>query len=187
MSDTRCPACGTPSDQADRFCGACGTELVVRCDTCSATWPLAQRFCGACGTALGDTAPQGAEERKVVTALFADLVSSTELAARLDPEELNAVVGPFLRAMSEEIDRFGGTIEKYAGDAVIAVFGSPVAHEDDPERAVRAGLAMQARLSAMRDELASQAGRQIEMRIGIETGEIISAVEIGRASCRERV
>jgi class 3 adenylate cyclase/tetratricopeptide (TPR) repeat protein len=176
VSDTTCPACGAPVDQADRFCGACGTELVVPCETCSATWPLAQRFCGACGAALGDTAPQGVEERKVVTALFADLVASTELAARLDPEELNAVVGPFLRAMSEEIARFGGTIEKYAGDAVIAVFGSPVAHEDDPERAVRAGLAMQARLDAMGDELAALAGRQIEMRIGIETGEIVAAV-----------
>ena len=112
----------------------------------------------------------------MVTAVFADLVSSTELATRLDPEELNAVVGPFLRAMTEEIERFGGTIEKYAGDAVIAVFGSPVAHEDDPERAVRAALAMVERLAELQDDLAVRAGRPIEMRIGVDTGEVVAAL-----------
>jgi len=78
--------------------------------------------------------------------------------------------------MTEEIERFGGTIEKYAGDAVITVFGSPVAHEDDPERAVRSALAMVARLGAMQDELATRAGRPIEMRIGVDTGEVVAAL-----------
>jgi class 3 adenylate cyclase len=121
-------------------------------------------------------APARVEERKVVTALFADLVSSTELAARLDPEELSAVVRPFLLAMSEEIESFGGTTEKYAGDGVIAVFGAPAAHEDDPERAVRAALAMQDRLAALQADLSSRAGKQLEMRIGIETGEVVAAL-----------
>ena len=111
-----------------------------------------------------------------MTALFADLVSSTELAARLDPEELSGVVRPFLLAMTEEIELYGGTIEKYAGDGVIAVFGAPVAHEDDPERAVRAALAMQDRLAALQSDLASRAGKQLEMRIGIETGEVVAAL-----------
>src|SRR5262249_39772482 len=103
-------------------------------------------------------------------------VSSTELAARLDPEELSAVVRPFLLAMTEEIERFGGTLEKYAGDAVVAVFGAPVAHEDDPERAVRAALAMQERLDALQSELSSRAGKELEMRIGVETGEVVAAL-----------
>ena len=111
-----------------------------------------------------------------MTALFADLVSSTELAARLDLEELSAVVRPFLLAMAEEIESFGGTTEKYAGDGVIAVFGAPVAHEDDPERAVRAALAMQDRLAALQADLSSRAGKQLEMRIGIETGEVVAAL-----------
>lgn len=176
MTGSSCPSCGTPANSTSRFCSDCGTELVVRCAACDATWPLGQRFCGACGTDIGEAGTPDVEERKVVTALFADLVSSTELAARLDPEELNAVVGPFLRAMTEEIERFGGTIEKYAGDAVIAVFGSPVAHEDDPERAVRAALAMHERLAAVQEDMATLAGRPIEMRIGIETGEIVASV-----------
>jgi class 3 adenylate cyclase/tetratricopeptide (TPR) repeat protein len=120
--------------------------------------------------------PAEVEERKVVTALFADLVSSTELAARLDPEELSAVVTPFLQAMTQEIERFGGTVEKYAGDGVIAVFGAPIAHDDDPERAVRAALAMLDRLGALQPELARQAGRALEMRIGVETGEVVAAI-----------
>ena len=111
-----------------------------------------------------------------MTALFADLVSSTELAARLDPEELSAVVTPFLHAMTEEIEGFGGTVEKYAGDGVIAVFGAPVAHEDDPERAVRAALAMLDRLAALQPELAPRAGRELEMRIGVETGDVVAAL-----------
>ena len=176
MSTSACPSCGVSADPASRFCADCGAELVVRCAACDATSPLGQRFCGGCGRELDGAGQASVEERKVVTALFADVVSSTELASRLDAEDLNAIVGPFLRAMTEEIERFGGTIEKYAGDAVIAVFGSPVVHEDDPERAVRAGLAMHKRLAALQEELAGKAGRPVEMRIGVETGEIVAAV-----------
>jgi len=176
VTGTPCPSCGATALPGSRFCGDCGGELVVRCSSCEATWPPGQQFCGACGAELGGAGAPDVEERKVVTALFADLVSSTELAGRLDPEELNAVVGPFLRAMTEEIEQFGGTVEKYAGDAVIAVFGSPVAHEDDPERAVRAALAMHQRLAAVQEDIALPAGRPIEMRIGIETGEIVASV-----------
>ena len=149
---------------------------VAVCSSCGALATDGARFCSACGRALGEDGPARIEERKLVTALFADLVSSTELAARLDPEELSAVVRPFLLAMTEEIERFGGTLEKYAGDAVVAVFGAPVAHEDDPERAVRAALAMQERLDALQSELSSRAGKELEMRIGVETGEVVAAL-----------
>ena len=85
-----------------------------------------------------------------MTVVFADLAASTELATRLDPEELRGVLQPFFRAMTEEVERHGGTIEKFIGDAVVAVFGYPAAHDDDPERAVRAALAMQARMPELR-------------------------------------
>ena len=79
------------------------------------------------------------EERKVVTMLFADLTASTEMSSRLDPEDLRSVLRPFFDAMADEIGRYGGTVEKFIGDAVVAAFGAPVAHEDDPERAIRCG------------------------------------------------
>ncbi len=115
------------------------------------------------------------QERKIVTALFADLTASTELASTLDPEELQSVLRPFFEAMSVEIERFDGTVEKYIGDAVVAVFGAPVAHEDDPERAVRAAVAMQKRLPALRTGLPAFEG-QFQMTIGIDTGEVVTDV-----------
>lgn len=115
------------------------------------------------------------QERKIVTALFADLTASTELASTLDPEELQSVLRPFFEAMTVEIERFGGTVEKYIGDAVVAVFGAPVAHEDDPERAVRAAIAMQGRLDVLRSELPEFEG-QLQMTIGIATGEVVTDI-----------
>jgi class 3 adenylate cyclase/tetratricopeptide (TPR) repeat protein len=151
--------------------------------------PSGFRFCGACGSPLdpGDAAPPSVgvpsvEERKVVTAVFADLAASTELAARLDPEDLRRVLGPYFDAMAEEIGRFGGTVEKFIGDAVVAFFGAPVSHEDDPERAIGAGLAMHRRLAELNLELAARAGGDLTMRVGINTGEVLAhtgAVEEG--------
>jgi class 3 adenylate cyclase len=127
-----------------------------------------------------ESAPHEVEERKIVTALFADLAASTELAARLDPEDLRGILRPFFTAMVEEIERFGGTVEKFIGDAVVAVFGVPVAHEDDPERAVRAALAMQRRLPGLNADLRPTTGEDLAMRIGVNTGEVVTAVGIDR-------
>ena len=115
------------------------------------------------------------EERKVVTVIFADLSGSTEMATRLDPEDLRGVLRPFFDAMVEEIERFGGTVEKFIGDAVMAVFGVPVAHEDDEERAVRAAFAMQARMEALNREVTERAGGDLDLRVGINTGEVLAA------------
>ena len=114
------------------------------------------------------------EERKVVTMLFADLTASTEMSSRLDPEDLRSVLRPFFDAMADEIGRYGGTVEKFIGDAVVAAFGAPVAHEDDPERAIRCGLAMQRRLAELNTEVAERAGSDLAMRIGINTGEVLA-------------
>jgi class 3 adenylate cyclase len=106
-------------------------------------------FCPFCGSALAE-APlrRGREERKVITVLFADLVGFTARAERLDPEDVRALLAPYHAHLRSELERFGGTVEKFIGDAVMALFGAPIAHEDDPERAVRAARLQAARLQA---------------------------------------
>src|ERR1041385_7423653 len=106
-------------------------------------------------------------ERKVVTGLFADLVGFTARAEALDPEDVEAILRPYHERLRSELERFGGTVEKFIGDAVMALFGAPTAHEDDPERAVRAALAIR--------DWAVEEG-QLEVRIGITTGEPLVAL-----------
>jgi class 3 adenylate cyclase len=173
VSEIACPSCAAANPAGNRFCGACGASLTPICPSCGTENPAGNRFCGTCGSPLAVVAPgtaPGVEERKVVTVVFADLTASTEMASRLDPEDLRGVLRPFFDAMVSEIDRYGGTVEKFIGDAVVAVFGAPVAHEDDPERAVRCALAMHRRLAELNSALAERAGADLAMRIGINTG-----------------
>jgi class 3 adenylate cyclase/tetratricopeptide (TPR) repeat protein len=135
------------------------------CRHCGAELPGSARFCPVCGKAVA--APRG-EERKVVTILFADLVDSTALGDNRDPEELRAAVRPQIARMRTELERFGGTFEKYVGDAVMAVFGAPVAHEDDPERAVRAAL-------AIRDAIA-------RVKVAVNTGEAVVQLDAAQGA-----
>ena len=104
--------------------------------------PRVRRFCNACGSKLEGLPPGDREERKVVTVLFANLVGFTSLAEHMDPEDVRAVLRGYHGRLQLELERFGGTVEKFIGDAVMAVFGAPRSHEDDPERAVRAALAI---------------------------------------------
>jgi class 3 adenylate cyclase/tetratricopeptide (TPR) repeat protein len=126
------------------------------------------RFCGNCGSALAP-APPTIEERKLVTILFADAVASTTLAGAVDPERLRAQMGRFFAIAREEIERYGGTVEKFIGDAVMAVFGLPAVHEDDPERAARAAVAIRERVAPLAD-----AGSLPRIRIGLYTGEVVA-------------
>ena len=114
---------------------------MLTCSVCGQDNPDGARFCLACGAALVVAEPSR-EERKVVTVLFADLVGFTSRAEQLDPEDVRAVLAPYWQRLRSELERFGGTVEKFIGDAVMALFGAPVSHEDDPERAVRAALAI---------------------------------------------
>src|SRR5213596_2387148 len=136
-------------------CAACGQEN-----------PDGFRFCGRCAAPL--TATHAREERKVVTVLFADLVGFTSRAEQLDPEDVRATLTPYYARLRHELERRGGTVEKFIGDAVMAVFGAPVAHEDDAERAVRAAL-------AIRDAIAEDG--QLEVRIGVNSGEALVNVD----------
>ena len=141
----------------------------MSCPRCGTENPVGAKFCLECGETLTAPAPVARrEERKVVSVLFADLVGFTAQAERLDPEEVRAVLQPYHALVRAELEHFGGTVEKFIGDAVMALFGAPTAHEDDPERAVRAAL-------AVRDSLAAD-GR-FHVRIGITTGSAIVAVE----------
>src|SRR5439155_15500540 len=110
------------------------------CPRCGEQNSERARFCQACGAPLTAPPPAGAHERKVVSILFVDLVGFTARSDRADPEDVQATLRPYHSTLKREIERFGGTVEKFIGDAVMAVFGAPIAHEDDAERAVRAAL-----------------------------------------------
>src|SRR3954471_7124393 len=140
---------------------------VLTCPRCSQENADDARFCKACGAPLVTEDAAGAEERKTVTIVFVDLVGFTAQAERLDPEDVRRVLAPYHARLRSELERHGGTVEKFIGDAVMAVFGAPTAHEDDPERAVRAAL-------AIRDWAVEQATLQV--RIAVNTGEALVTV-----------
>ena len=114
------------------------------------------------------------EERRTVTVLFADLSGYTAIAERLDPEAVKALVDRFLGRLGEEVERVGGRVDKYMGDAVMAIFGAPVAHEDDPERAVRAAVGMQAAMAELNQRLLSDHGIEFALCVGVNTGEVLA-------------
>ena len=149
------------------------------CPSCGTENPETAKFCNECAAPLGEAPPAPAlEERKVVTVLFCDLVGFTAASEQADPEDVRARIRPYFTRLRQEIERFGGTVEKFIGDAVMAVFGAPVAHEDDAERAVRAGLAI---LEAISELNAHDPALALQVRIGINMGEAVVAIGPGRA------
>jgi class 3 adenylate cyclase/tetratricopeptide (TPR) repeat protein len=144
---------------------------VAACPACRKKLPGEFPFCPFCGAPLASVAPTAAlEERKVVSVLFCDLVGFTAASERADPEDVRARLRPYHARVRSEIERYGGTVEKFVGDAVMAVFGAPVTHEDDAERAVRAGLRV---LEAIEDLNSAQPELELRVRIGINTGETV--------------
>ena len=160
IPDVNCPGCGTPNETSRNFCHECGTRLVATCASCGAVNAPTARFCGDCGTHLDGSPtvttaadPNAATattvaghvsgpvaERRMVTILFADLVGFTALSEGRDSEAVRELLTRYFDIARDVIGRYGGTVEKFIGDAVMAVWGAPVAHEDDAERGVRAGL-----------------------------------------------
>jgi class 3 adenylate cyclase/tetratricopeptide (TPR) repeat protein len=137
---------------------------VIVCPNCSHENESGAKFCSQCATPLAGARPSGGTERKIVTVLFADLVGFTSKAERLDPEDVQAVLAPYHQRLRYELERWGGTVEKFIGDAVVALFGAPVARENDPERAIRAAL-------AIRDWIAEEG--KLQVRIAVNTGEAL--------------
>jgi class 3 adenylate cyclase/tetratricopeptide (TPR) repeat protein len=159
---------------------SCGSALERRCPGCGEKAPAEARFCMACGTALDDAAapalvpaPESPpEERRQVTVLFADLSGYTAVAENLDPETVKSLVNGALQRLGQEVTRYGGTVDKYIGDNVMALFGAPVAHEDDAERAVRAALGMQSAMTEVNERLPE--GVTFALRVGLNTGEVLA-------------
>ena len=141
---------------------------MLTCPSCGTENPGGSNFCGKCGRKLVATDVQ--EERKVITALFCDLVGSTALGEHLDAEDISRLLRAYQTMCRKRIESHGGVVEKFIGDAVVGVFGVPLAHEDDPERAVRAALRI------INDIEASDLG--IEVRIGVNTGEALVRLDI---------
>ncbi|MGH2417085.1 MAG: ATP-binding protein [Candidatus Limnocylindria bacterium] len=146
---------------------------MAACPSCSRDLADGYAFCPHCGASLAPVAG-GTEERKLVTLLFADVTGSTRMAEELDAEIVRDVMAAYFALAREEIEARGGTVEKFIGDAVMAVFGVPVAHEDDPARALRASLAIRSRLADLNRSLVSEGRPELEVRIGINSGEVVS-------------
>ncbi len=162
-----CPTCKSDNPDSFRFCGSCGAALTLaECPSCGSPNALGQGFCGQCGSALEGAPVRSAlgvpEERKLATVLFADVVGFTSLAERTDAEVVARMVDTAFRRLGEVVAEHGGVVDKYMGDSVMAVFGVPVAHDDDAERAVAAGLAMR--------ELTGD----LAFSIGINSGEVMA-------------
>ena len=152
----------------------------VACSACARPIPAGAHFCPSCGTPVARSST-AIEERRVVTVLFADLVGYTTLAEHLDPEAVTRLIESCFQPLVVEIEAFGGRVDKVLGDAIIALFGAPVAHEDDADRAVRAALRMQETLTRLVDERvdAGDPVADIQMRIGINTGEVLVGTVAG--------
>jgi class 3 adenylate cyclase len=164
-----CPACGftNPGDAA--FCGRCGGTLGPTCSSCGfGPLPAGLAYCTACGAAIEPPAVE--LERKIVSVVFVDVVGFTSMAEKLDPEDVRRIIDPYYARVREELERYGGTVEKFIGDAAMALFGAPVAHEDDAERAVRAALAVREAVGRLHQE---QASTRLQVRIGVATGEAV--------------
>jgi class 3 adenylate cyclase/tetratricopeptide (TPR) repeat protein len=179
-----CAACGAQSPPGQRFCGQCGSPLAHACPSCGIENPPENRFCGSCGTPLvaGLTPPAAVAqatiaERRLVTVLFADLVGFTSLSEHRDPEEVRDLLSKYFDRCRTLIERYGGTVEKFIGDAVMAVWGTPVAREDDAERAVRAALALTQTVTLLGEEVGMP---ELRVRAGVLTGN--AAVELGAES-----
>ena len=191
----RCARCGEVSDDAV-FCEQCGAKFDVACSSCGATLSADAKFCKRCGAAALDheakpirsdsppaatirldADPHSTEslegERKTVTALFADIKSSTELIRDLDPEEARAIVDPVLQLMMAAVHRYGGYVAQSTGDGIFALFGAPIAHEDHPQRALHAALAIQEELRRYADRLRAEGRIPVEARVGVNTGEVV--------------
>lgn len=169
-----CANCGRQPGPDDRFCGRCGTELALSCPQCARALPVDAAFCTACGVKVGGTgsgalgAPSQ-EDRRRISVLFVDLIDFTPYVERSDPELVRGLQTGFFAAARRVVGQYGGVVEKYIGDAVMALFGAPVATETDALRCVRAGLELQRVLA----RFAPSGADGLQFRVGVATGEAL--------------
>ncbi len=193
-----CPACGHINDSGARFCSECGTGLTVVCPTCATVSSLGAKFCNNCGNDLRAATAETDDsidrfvppemlaklrsartgqamrgERRTVTMLFADVQGSTAAAEQLDPEDWADVMNGAFEHLITPIYRYEGTLARLLGDAILAFFGAPIAHEDDPIRAIRAGLEIVSGMEAYCSTVRARHGIPIEVRVGVNTGLVV--------------
>ncbi|HEX2153825.1 MAG TPA: adenylate/guanylate cyclase domain-containing protein [Acidimicrobiia bacterium] len=194
-----CPTCGSSNPAGSNFCAQCGDSLQITCPVCSFVSPADAKFCSNCGNRLTSaTVPQPGQdvtryvppemltkmtaaratnpmrgERRTVTMLFADIKGSTAAAESLDPEDWTDIINGAFEHLIEPVYRYEGTLARLLGDAVLAFFGAPIAHEDDPVRAVRAGLEIVEAMDGYKAEIADRWGIPIDVRVGINTGLVV--------------
>lgn len=190
-----CPRCGVLVPDGSKFCGECGTAIGWRCDGCGGLNPPSARFCGQCGSAGAPTVggkpglatpalPAQGADRRQITVVFCDMVGSTALGARLDPEDLREVVAAYHGCVTGLVTAHGGFVARYMGDGVLVYFGYPTAHEDDAERAVRAGLAVTEAVTSL-NTIAGPPGT-LSARVGIATGLVVAGELIGSGPSLEQ-
>ncbi len=191
-----CPSCHSETPDSSKFCISCGAAVPVRCPSCGSANPTGAKFCLECGHKFAETRTkpattptssppprtEGTAERRQLTIMFCDLVGSTALSARLDPEDMREIIGAYHRCCAEQITKAGGFVAKYMGDGVLAYFGYPQAHEDETERAVRAALS----LTEVIPKLPTERGTTLQVRIGIATGLVVVGDLIGEGDAQER-
>jgi class 3 adenylate cyclase/predicted ATPase len=183
----RCSNCASENPADSAFCEQCGRKLEVLCPACKAPVSAGARFCRKCGASLEILADRVSEsegresnragERRHLTVLFCDLVGSTEIAAQLDPEEWRDLVATYHRAAAEAITRYGGHVAKYLGDGIMAYFGWPAAHDNDAERAARAGLAMLEAIAKLNEQPSRPT---LSARVGIDSGKVVVGAGAGK-------
>lgn len=195
----KCPACQFENRDRVMFCEECGAKLELKCFDCGATIPIGRKFCGNCGFKLINvtestttdysemqsytpkyladkilTTPNTIEgERKILTVLFADVSNYTAMTEKLDPEDIHQIMDDCFKILMDKIHFWGGTINQFRGDCVMALFGGPVAHEDHAFRACKAALSIQKSLETYTDYLKTKRGIDFKMRIGLNSGEVV--------------
>jgi class 3 adenylate cyclase/tetratricopeptide (TPR) repeat protein len=193
-----CPSCHSETPDGSKFCISCGAALPARCPSCGSANPAGAKFCLECGQKLAaaqpkppptitSTAPppsrsEGSAERRQLTVMFVDLVGSTALSARLDPEDMREIIGAYHRCCADQITKADGFVAKFMGDGVLAYFGYPLAHEDDAERAVRSALSLVEAVPTLR----TSHNAVLQVRVGIATGLVVVGDLIGEGDAQER-
>ena len=196
----KCQKCGSDNREGVKFCEECGAKLELECPSCKVKLPLEKKFCGECGhdisksrdtaafkeneqaTQISDSPPEetiatripAAGERKHVTVLFSDLTGYTTMSEKLDPEEVKEITSRIFSEISKIVATYDGFIEKYAGDAVMAIFGVPQVHEDDPIRAIKVAREIHQLVDTISPEVESKIGQSISMHTGINTGLVVT-------------
>ncbi|MBN2283978.1 MAG: AAA family ATPase [Deltaproteobacteria bacterium] len=183
-----CPRCRFQNREGAKFCKECGCKFQITCPACNTVNPFDSKFCDECGhdlTAASSESPQQPEpipaaqiitgpERKYITVLFSDLSGYTAMTERLDPEEVGEIMGRIFGEIAQVVVKYGGFIEKFVGDAVMALFGVPRVHEDDPVRAIRAALEIHEVVKAIGVSFETRIGKPLTMHTGINTGLVIT-------------